>query len=131
MRLARRPVNGPSRFWAMLFRLRLARYAMPFWRVVVEVRPMRGRREWPREADVGVTGVFVWARSSEEAEGLAMLALEEERLGAVTADAKKADPAAQPRKHPAAVARTPLRYLARIREEPHAPPYQRGMRARE
>lgn len=126
MKLARRPANGPSRFWAFLIRARLARYAMPFWRVVVEVRPMRGRREWPREAEVGVTGVFVWARSAEEAEGLAMLALEEERLGAVTADAKKADPAARPRKRPAAIARTPLRYLPRIHgAEPHAPPPRR------
>lgn len=126
MKLARKPVGGPSRFWALCYRLRLARFAMPFWRVIVEVRPMRGRREWPRDVDVGVTGVFVWARSAEEAEGLAMLALEEERLGAVTADAKKTDPAARPRKSPIAFARTPLRYLPRLQDEaPRAQPPRR------
>ncbi len=132
MSLRRGPTRGPSGLWALIYRLRLARFSMPFWRVIVECRPMRARRDWPRDAETGVTGVFVWARSAEEAEGLAMLALEEDGFGALTADAVKAAPAARPRRRPAAVARTDMRYLPRLHsDEPLARPPRRGARARD
>ncbi len=130
MKLARRPRRGPSRFWAALYRLRVIRYHMPFWRVVAECRPMRMLRHWPADAETAVTAVFVWARTSEEAEGLAALALEREGLAIVTADAVKAAPGARPRKAPAAIARTDYSFLARMHgPEPAAPPPRRGARA--
>lgn len=105
--------GGPSSVWAFLFRLGLARPPLNFWRVVVEVRPAGPIRSWPRRAESGVTAVFVWARTSEEAEGLALLALDQEQLGGITADATRTPPAAWPRRFPMAVARTGLVYLAR------------------
>lgn len=86
---------------------------MPFWRVVVEAKLGRGARRWPRRADSAVTAVFVWAHTIEEAEALAVLALEREGLAAITADAKKTAPAAAPRRRPGAVARTDLAFLVR------------------
>ncbi|MFT3729745.1 MAG: hypothetical protein QM759_18125 [Terricaulis sp.] len=106
--------GGSSKFWAALFRARLARAHMPFWRVVVEAKLDRRVKRWPSKFDSAVAAVFVWGRTIEEAEGLASLALEEEGLVAVTADAKKCEPAAAPRKTPAAVARTDLGFLERI-----------------
>jgi hypothetical protein len=106
--------GGPSSLWAALYRARLVRARMPFWRVVVEAKLDRRVKRWPLKFDSAVTAVFVWARTIEEAEGLAALALEEEALVVVTADAKKCDPAAAPRKTPAAVARTDLGFLERI-----------------
>lgn len=106
--------GGPSKFWAMLYRTRLVRPRMPFWRVVVEAKLDRRAKRWPRKFDAAVAAVFVWARTIEEAEGLASLALEEEGLVAVTADAKKCEPAAAPRKQPAAVTRTELGFLEHI-----------------
>ena len=110
MRLKR----GLSRIWPALYRAKLVRAHMPFWRVVVEARLDRRSRKWPRRFGAAVTAVFVWARTIEEAEGLAVLALEDEGLDALTADAKKTPPAAAPRRTPVAVARTELGFLARL-----------------
>ncbi len=98
--------RGPSSLWRWLYRVGLARAWMPFWRVVVEAKPVRGAKKWPRGADAAVTAVFVWARTIEEAEALAVLALEAEGLRALTADAKKSPPAAAPKQTPVAIART-------------------------
>jgi len=117
VKLKRRPRQGPSRFWTFALRMRFVRFHMPFWRVVIEARPATPRRSWPADAEIAVTAVFVWARTMEEAEGLAMLALEEEGLTAITADAVKAPPAARPRKSPVAVARTELGYLPRYHSD--------------
>jgi hypothetical protein len=77
-----------------------------------------------------VAPVYVWARTVEEAEGLAALALEGEGLVAVTADAKKSAPAAAPRRTPAAVARGDLGFLPRLDGEAGADgPSRRDARA--
>lgn len=123
MRLKR----GLSKFWRFAFRSGLARPSMPFWRVVVEARLDRRARAWPKGQESAVTAVFVWARTIEEAEGLAALALEEEGLEAITADASKSTPAAAPRRKPAAVARTDLGFLPRLENESR--PYHRDARA--
>jgi len=131
VKLKRRPRQGPSRFWAFALRMRFVRFHMPFWRVIIEARPAKPRRNWPANADIAVTAVFVWARTMEEAEGLAMLALEEEGLTALTADAVKALPAARPRKSPIAVARTDLGYLPRYHTDeptPSLPPRRASLR---
>lgn len=117
--------RGPSKFWSFLHRAKLARGHMPFWRVVVEAKLDRRVRRWPAQIDGAVTGVFVWARTIEEAEGLAALALEEEGLEAVTADAVKCPPAAMPRRRPTAVARTELGFLAHEDANAAADPYSR------
>lgn len=106
--------RGSRSFWAFLYRCGLVRPHMPFWRVVVESKIDRRAKAWPRDADAAVAAVFVWARTIEEAEGLAALALEEEGLDAITADAMKCPPAAAPRRTPAAIARSELGFLARI-----------------
>ncbi|WP_395644450.1 hypothetical protein [Terricaulis sp.] len=103
--------RGTSRFWAAMYRLGFARPHMPFWRVVVEAKVRRRSKKWPEGLEAAVAGVFVWARTIEEAEGLASLALEEEGLEAVTADAVKHPPAAKPSKTPMAMARTELGFL--------------------
>ena len=73
---------------------------------------------------------FVWAYTIEEAEGLAALALQEEGLQTITADAKKCSPAAAPKRAPMAVARTDLRFLPRIDGETVAEgPSRRDARA--
>lgn len=113
--------HGPSRFWARLYRWRLARAPMPFWRVVVEAKLDRGARRWPRRFSAAVTAVFVWARTIEEAEALALLALEREGLAGLTADAVKHPPAAAPRREPAAVARGRIGFVARTEDEPAGP----------
>jgi hypothetical protein len=103
---------------------------MPFWRVVVESKLDRRARAWSKRYDGAVTAVFCWARTIEEAEGLAALALEGEGLEAVTADAKKHPPAAAPRRAPAAVARGELGFLPRLDGEAGADgPSRRGARA--
>lgn len=109
--------RGLSKFWRFLYRYNLARPHMPFWRVVVEARLDRRARQWPARYDSAVTAVFVWARTIEEAEGLAALALEEEGLIALTADAIKCAPAAAPRRAPAAVARNEIGFLTRSEDE--------------
>jgi hypothetical protein len=122
--------RGPSRFWSFMFRSGLVRARMPFWRVVVEARLDRAERSWPADLEGAVTAVFVWARTVEEAEGLASLALENEALLTQTADAVKCPPAAAPRRHPAAMARAELRFLPKIKDDAHAPPFSsRGARA--
>ena len=105
--------RGTSRFWAFLFRARIVRPRMPFWRVVVEARLDRRARDWPLGVHAIVAPVFVWARTIEEAEALAALAVEDEGLEALTADALKHPPAAAPRGSPAAVARGEWGYLER------------------
>ena len=122
--------RGLSRIWPALYQAKLARPHMPFWRVVVEARLDRRVKKWPRRFGSAVTAVYVWARTIEEAEGLAVLALEEEGLEALTADAKKTAPAAAPRKIPAAVARTELGFLPRLDGETGAEgPSRRDARA--
>lgn len=103
--------RGISGFWALMFRAGLARPRMPFWRVVVEAKLDRSARKWPQRHAYAVTAVFVWARTIEEAEGLATLALEEEGLKVMTADALKHPPAARPRRYPVAVARNEFGFL--------------------
>ena len=103
--------RAPSRFWSGLHRLGLARAKLPFWRVVVEgklnPRMKTASARWGR----AVAGVFVWARTIEEAEGLAALALRDEGVETVTADAVRWPPGAAPSRTPQAVARTPFGYL--------------------
>lgn len=114
----KRLARGTSRIWAFLFRAKLARPHMPFWRVVVEAKLDRRARKWPRRHDAVVTAVFVWAQTIEEAEALGALALEPEGLIPLTADAAKCAPSAPPRREAGAVARTELRYLPRLEQEP-------------
>ena len=109
--------RGLSRFWAFLYRVKIVRASMPFWRVVVEAKFDRLAKRWPRKFDAVVTAVFVWARTIEEAEGLASLALAEEGLEVLTADAQKCSPAAAPKSEPAAVARTELGFLPRLHDD--------------
>jgi hypothetical protein len=109
--------RGLSTFWAFLYRSKLARAPMPFWRVVVEAKLDRRARQWPRRYDSAITAVFVWARTIEEAEGLAALAMEEEGMAALTADAVKCPPAAAPRKAPTAIARSDYGFLSRDESE--------------
>jgi hypothetical protein len=105
----------PSRLWRGLHRLGLARARLPFWRVVVEGKLDHRAKvaKWGR----AVTGVFVWARSIEEAEGLASLALQSEGVEPVTADAMRWPPSARPSTAPCVVARTPFGYLPPLEED--------------
>lgn len=112
--------RGMSGLWAWAYRWRLVRASMPFWRVVVEAKLMRGASRWPRGAESAVAAVFVWARTIEEAEALAVLALEQEGLAAITADAKKCAPAAAPKLQAMAVARTELGFLTRAADAAQA-----------
>ncbi len=122
--------RGMSGIWPAIYRAKLARPHMPFWRVVVEAKLDHRDKKWPARFGSAVTAVFVWARTVEEAEGLAVLALEEEGLEALTADAKKAPPAAAPRRTPAAVARSELGFLPRLDGETDAEgPSRRDARA--
>jgi hypothetical protein len=122
--------RGPSPFWAFLHRAKLVRGHMPFWRVVVEARLDHLARDWPEEQASAVAAVFVWARTIEEAEALASLALEREGLVMQTADAQKCPPAAAPRRSPAAVSRSELGFLPRVDGETGAAgPSRRGARA--
>ena len=126
MRLKR----GISNFWAFMFRARIVRPRMPFWRVVVEARLDRRARAWPEGVHAVVTPVYVWARTIEEAEALAALAVEEEGLEALTADAVKHAPAAAPRRVPAAIARGEWGFLERHEGEAGAEgPSRRDARA--
>jgi len=121
--------RGPSKIWPALYRLGLARARLPFWRVVVEAK-LGASMRLARKHGFAVTAVFVWARTIEEAEGLASLALEEEGLEVQTADAKQCPPAAAPKNVPAAVSRTELAFLPRIDGETGASgPSRRGARA--
>lgn len=122
--------RGLSRIWPMLYRANFARPHMPFWRVVVEARLNRRVKNWPRRFEAAVAPVYVWARTIEEAEGLAALALETEGLDVITADAKKCAPAAAPRREPAAVMRGEFGFLPRLDGETGAEgPSRRGARA--
>ncbi len=109
--------RGTSGLWALFYRAGLVRARMPFWRVVVEAKLDRRARKWPRKIDVAVVAVFVWARTVEEAEGLAALALEHEGLAALTTDAVKCPPAAAPQGEPMAVARGEFGFIARLDSE--------------
>jgi len=122
--------RGLSRIWAYLHRAKLARAHMPFWRVVVEARLDRRAKNWPKRFETAVAPVYVWARTIEEAEGLAALAVEAEGLEALTCDAKKCAPAAAPRREPTAVARGELGFLPRLDGETGAEgPSRRDARA--
>lgn len=112
--------RGISSFWAFMFRAKLARPRMPFWRVVVEAKLDRRARKWPSQHEFAVAPVYVWARTIEEAEGLAIMALEAEGLKGLTADAMKHPPAARPRRYPVAVARGELGFLPRLDGEADA-----------
>lgn len=119
-----------SRFWAFLFHAGLVRAHMPFWRVVVEAKLNRRVKKWPKDMEGAVTAVFVWARTIEEAEGLAALALEEEGLDATTADALKCPPSAPPKRTAQAMARTDLGFLPRLDGAARIDgPFHRGARA--
>jgi hypothetical protein len=98
---------------------------MPFWRVVVESQVGRSARACPPGCDRAIAGVFVWARTIEEAEGLAALALEAEGLLPVTVDALKAPPTARPSREPNAVARTAIGFLQRAEHDAPATPSAR------
>jgi len=102
---------------------------MPFWRVVVESKLDRRVRAWSKRYEGAVTAVFVWARTIEEAEGLAVLALEEEGLEPVTADAVKCPPAAAPKATPQAVARSDLGFITNVEEPQAADGPRRGAQA--
>lgn len=125
MRLKR----GLSRFWAFAFRAGFVRAPMPFWRVVVEAKLDRRARAWSRRYDGAVTAVFIWARTIEEAEGLAVLALAEEGLEVVTADAVKCPPAAAPKRTPQAVARSDLGFITHVDDDQTAGSSRRGAQA--
>jgi len=112
--------RGLSGFWAFLYRSKLARAPMPFWRVVVEAKLDRRVKPWPKRHDSAVVAVYVWARTIEEAEGLATLAIDQEGLKAMTADAVKCPPAAAPRKEPTAVARSQFGFLSSAVDETRA-----------
>ncbi|MFZ4120491.1 MAG: hypothetical protein ACOYKM_02415 [Caulobacterales bacterium] len=107
-------------FWRFMYRAGFARAAMPHWRVVVEAVPDRLRGHWPAEVEGMVVSVFVWARTPEEAEGLAQLAVDAEGLCLITADAARAPPACAPSAEPKVVARTDFAYFGRI--DDHDPP---------
>lgn len=121
--------RGLSRFWTFAFRAGFVRAPMPFWRVVVESKLDRRARAWSRRYDGAVTAVFVWARTIEEAEGLAALALEEEGLEPLTADAIKCPPAAAPKATPQAVARSDLGFITNVEDEEAAVGPRRGAQA--
>jgi hypothetical protein len=122
--------RGLSRFWAFMYRSKFVKPPMPFWRVVVEAKLNRKARQWPKRYDSAVTAVFVWARTIEEAEALAALAIEEEGMQAQTADAVKCAPAAPPKKTPAAVARADFGFLTRPEDEARSDgPSRRDARA--
>ncbi|MCR6644179.1 MAG: hypothetical protein NVV62_06510 [Terricaulis sp.] len=122
--------RGTSRLWAFLFRARIVRARMPFWRVVVEARVDRRAGRWPEDVHAVVAPLYVWARTIEEAEALAALAIEDEGLEALTADAVKHPPAAAPRGNPAAVARGEWGFIARdARDAPAEDPFRRDARA--
>lgn len=119
-----------GQLWALLHRVGLARAHMPFWRVVVEAKLNRRVKKWPKDMEGAVTAVFVWARTIEEAEGLAALALEEEGLDATTADAVKCPPSAPPRRKSQAMSRTELGFLPRLDGEARTDgPFHRGAKA--
>lgn len=107
-----RTIRGPSRFWSFMFRSGLVKAHMPFWRVVVEARPHPQLRRGRNRFESAVTGVFAWARTIEEAEAVASLALAEEGFETITADAVKCAPSGPPSRLARAVARTPLGLLA-------------------
>ena len=109
--------RGLSRFWRFAFRAGFVRAPMPFWRVVVESKLDRRTRAWSRKYDGAVAAVFVWARTIEEAEGLAVLALEDEGLEPVTADAVKCPPAAAPKTTPQAMARSDIGFITNVEDE--------------
>jgi len=112
--------RGLSGFWAFLYRSKVARAHMPFWRVVVEAKLDRRAKNWPKRHDTAIVAIYVWARTIEEAEGLATLAVEGEGMMAVTADAIKCPPAVAPRREPAAVARSQFGFLSHAEDETRA-----------
>lgn len=121
--------KGASAFWRWLFQRKLLRASMPQWAVVVEATPDRARRPWPVAVESVVVNYTVWARTIEEAEGLAQLAAFEEGLVTVTADAKRIDPCAAPSREPRVVGRTRFAHIESIEDEPRRrPPLSRENR---
>lgn len=96
------------RFWRALYQLGWARAWLPQWCVVVEGR--RGRR-------IGVTGVLVWAMEAEEAEALAQLALSDEGIDPITADATAVAPQCAPSRTARACVRSPMAWLDSLHED--------------
>lgn len=121
-------MRKPSRFWSAMHRFGFARSRLPLWRVVVEARFDREARKWPKQMVGAVAGVFVWARTIEEAEGLAALAMEEEGLQTITADAVRCAPCVRPGRRPMAMARTPFGYLPRTPRDEFDSAAERGAR---
>ncbi len=117
---------GAGFMWRALYRWKLIRPAMPQWAVVVEATPDRTRRPWPAEVEGVVVNITVWARTVEEAEGLAQLAVFEEGLSPVTADANSTPPVTAPSREPKAVFRSDFAFFGRIEEDaPRMPPLSR------
>jgi hypothetical protein len=117
---------GAGMLWRALYRARFIRAAMPQWVVVVEAAPDRTRRPWPNEVEGVVVSVTVWARTIEEAEGLAQLAIFEEGLNPVTADAKSCPPCTLPSREAKAMFRSAFAYFGRIEDDPpRKPPLSR------
>lgn len=108
--------RGDGWFWRLVYRAGLARPQMPHWRVVVEAAPDRARRSWPEEVEGAVVSVWVWARTAEEAEGLAQLAIDEEGLSPITADAMREPPESGPRAESGAIARSGYVFYGKIGE---------------
>ena len=46
--------RGLSRIWAYLYRVKIAKAHMPFWRVVVEARLDRRAKNWPKRFESAV-----------------------------------------------------------------------------
>jgi hypothetical protein len=113
---------GAGVIWRALFRWRLVKAAMPQWTVVVEATPDRTRRPWPEEVEGVVLSVMVWARAVEEAEGLAQLAIFEEGLNPITADANPCEPCCAPSLEPQAVWRSRFAFFGRIDDDPPSKP---------
>lgn len=122
--------KGASALWRWLFQRRIVRALMPQWAVVVEATPDRARRNWPPAVESVVVNYTVWARTIEEAEGLAQLAAFEEGLVTVTADAKRIEPCAAPSREPRVIGRTRFAHFESIEDEPRRrPPLRRENRS--
>jgi len=119
---------GASWLWRWLYRVRWLKQTMPQWAVVVEATPDPARRRWPASTEGVVVNFTVWARTIEEAEGLAQLAAFEEGLTTVTADAKRTQATTAPSREPKVVARTAFAFIKKIEDEAPNPPMSKERR---
>lgn len=103
--------DGSNWFWALMLRWGVVHARMPYWRVVVEAKPDHAARFWPAGVVSAVAPVYVWAHTIEEAEALAVLAIEAKGLKPATADAVTTMPRACPRSEPTVVACGVLRFV--------------------